>query len=398
MIYRTISSQIQAQLKKFPVVAVTGPRQSGKTTLVRHLLSDYAYYNLEDLNTKKLVHTDPVGFINQIGERAVIDEIQKAPELLSQIQVKVDQDQRMGQFVITGSESLVLSEKIAQSLAGRVARNTLLPLSLDELKASGMSFAHPDLDNIDEMMLHGFYPRIYDTAMTYQDFYPNYISSYVERDVRQLQNVGDLSLFEKFLQLLAGRVGQILNSSSLANDVGVSHNTIERWISLLEASYVVYRLKPFYRNLGKRVIKSPKIYFYDVGLVCNLLQIHTPKELIRHYAYGSLFENFVISEVYKYIYNHNKSFRPYFYRDSNQVEVDLLLDTGGKLLLMEIKSSETFTPEFLKNLRSISKVENIDQSGYVVYKGPVEQSVGEYGIVGWQSVPSLLATIDEEGN
>ena len=277
MIKRQLGEEVKIQLTKFPVIAITGPRQSGKTTLAKTLLPDYKYLNLEDIGIKRLAEDDPVSFINSIKAPVIIDEVQKAPELLSQIQVKVDESKESGQFVITGSESLLISEKVSQSLAGRVVNNILLPLSFEELKRNNIKFK-----SIDRQILKGFYPRIYDTKMTFSDFYPEYVSTYVEKDVRQLKNIGDLSLFEKFLQLLAGRVGQLVNLTSLANDVGTSHNTIESWLSLLEASYIIYRLKPYYKNLGKRVMKSSKVYFYDTGLLCYLLGINSEEFLGKH--------------------------------------------------------------------------------------------------------------------
>jgi uncharacterized protein len=388
VIKRNLQSEIKAQLNKFPVVAITGPRQSGKTTLARSLLPNYAYYNLEDINTRKLANEDPLAFLNSIKGAAIIDEIQKVPHLMSQIQVLVDESKKMGQFVITGSESLLLSEKISQSLAGRVVNNILLPLSYSELKQAKAHFK-----NLNTQLLNGFYPRIYDTNLTFADFYPEYVNTYVEKDVRQLKNIGDLALFEKFLQLLAGRVGQLVNLTSLSNDVGVSHNTIENWISLLEASYIAYRLKPYYRNIGKRVIKSPKIYFYDTGLLCYLLGVASENVLMNHYAYGSIFENFVINEVSKYIFNNKLRSRLYFYRDSNGVEVDLLIDSGTKTLGIEIKASETFSKEFLKGLKALKGTADIDFRGYLLSKGVSKQSLGDFEITNYHHLSEIFNDI-----
>lgn len=384
MIQRNIQKKIVEQRDKFPVVAITGPRQSGKTTLSKELFPDYQYYNLENLNTKKLVTKDPVGFVDGLSGPVIIDEIQKVPELLSQIQVKVDDSKSTGMYVLTGSESLLLSEKISQSLAGRVVNNVLLPLSYDELKNY-----KTHIQNIDEQILTGFYPRIYSTKMGFSDFYPEYINTYVERDVRQLQNVGDLSQFERFLQLLAGRVGQLVNLTSLSNDVGVSHNTIEQWISILEVSYIVYRLKPYYRNLGKRVIKSPKVYFHDTGLLCFLLGINSVKELRVHFAYGHIFENFVISEVNKRIYNFKLPLKAYFYRDSKQVELDLIIDGGTEMHNCEIKSSKTFDPSFLDNLSKVNFA-NVESKKFIVYRGDYEQVVDGVELINHDSLLRLF--------
>lgn len=390
MINRRLQIKVEDQMTKFPVIAITGPRQSGKTTLARTLLPDYKYFNLEDIGTKTLATGDPVSFINSINGPAIIDEIQKVPQLLSQIQVKVDESKTAGQFVITGSESLLLSEKVSQSLAGRVVNNILLPLSYEELKQGKIEHK-----NVDTQILHGFYPRIYDTKMTFSDFYPEYVSTYVEKDVRQLKNIGDLSLFEKFLQLLAGRVGQLLNLTSLSNDVGVSHNTIESWLSLLEASYIVYRLKPYYKNLGKRVIKSPKIYFHDTGLLCYLLNIDSEDMLKRHYAQGSIFENFVINEVYKHIYNNKLRSRLYFYRDSNANEVDVLVNSGSLTLGIEVKASQTFSMEFTKGLQNIKTYLDpaIKFSGNVIYKGKEEQTVNGISLRNFMNLDKVLSQI-----
>jgi len=390
VIKRHLKNIIKEQLTKFPVVAITGPRQSGKTTLAKTLLPNYEYFNLEDIGTKTLATSDPVAFINSMKDFAIIDEIQKVPLLLSQIQVKVDESKKMGQFIITGSESLLLSEKISQSLAGRVANNVLLPLSYEELKQSNLEYK-----NLAIQTLNGFYPRIYDTKVTFAEFYPEYINTYVEKDVRQLKNIGDLSLFEKFLQLLAGRVGQLLNLTSLANDVGVSHNTIESWLSLLEASYIIYRLKPYYRNLGKRVIKSPKVYFHDTGLLCYLLGINSEEVLEKHYAMGSIFENFVINEVNKHIYNHKLRSKLFFYRDSNGNEVDLLVDTGTTMLGFEIKASQTFSTEFLKGLQSIEHdvAQNTKFGGVIIYKGKAEQIVSGHNLYNFANLDEVLRQI-----
>lgn len=387
-IKRQLEKIIREQLNKFPVIAVTGPRQSGKTTLTTMVAPGHAYYNLEDLNTKKLALNDPVAFINELKTPAIIDEIQKVPDLLSQIQVVVDTSNKTGQFIITGSESLLLSEKIAQSLAGRVANNTLLPVSYSELKTNGL-----EDPNIDNQLIQGFYPRLYTNTLDFNDFYPEYISTYVEKDVRQLQNISDLALFEKLLQLVAGRVGQLLNLTSLSNDLGVSHTTVERWISLLEASYIVYRLQPYYENLGKRLIKSPKVYFYDTGLLTYLLGISNASELKRHFAYGSIFENFIITEVYKKIYNQKLRSKLYFYRDSRGIEVDLLIASGVERLGLEIKSAQTFSRDFTTGLRNLKNTLENNFSGAVVYQGKLVQTVDGFDLTNSNNWDKVLDRI-----
>jgi len=388
MIKRQLEEKIREQLGKFPVIAITGPRQSGKTTLATMVAQGHAYYNLEDLNTKKLALSDPVAFISGLKSPVIIDEIQKLPELLSQIQVAVDLSKRAGQFIITGSESLLLSDKISQSLAGRVVNNTLLPLSYAELKANCL-----EDPNIDNQLIKGFYPRLYTTTLDFNDFYPEYISTYVEKDVRQVQNIGDLALFEKLLQLLAGRVGQLLNLTSLSNDLGISHTTVERWISLLEASYIVFRLQPYYENLGKRLVKSPKVYFYDTGLLTYLLGISNPSELKKHFAYGSIFENFVITEVYKKIYNQKLRSKLYFYRDSQGTEVDLLITSGVEKLGLEIKSAQTFSSDFTTGLTSLSNSLENNFSGAIVYQGVAVQTVNNFALTNINNLDDLLEKI-----
>lgn len=340
---------------------------------------------MENINTRRLAEDDPVAFLNSIDGNAIVDEIQKVPDLLSQIQVIVDESKKMGQFVITGSESLLLSDKIAQSLAGRVVNNTLLPLSHQELRNS-----NKDVSEVYDQIVIGFYPRIYDTEITFDRFYAEYINTYVEKDVRQLKNISDLSLFEKFLQLLAGRVGQLLNLTSLANDVGVSHNTIETWISLLEASYIVYRLRPYYRNLGKRVIKSPKVHFYDTGLLCYLLGIDSANTLRTHYAVGNIFENYVVTEFMKHIFNNKLRSKLYFFRDSNKAEVDLLIESGVNHIGVEIKSAETFSQDFVGGLNSITSYFDGDFKKFVVYRGNKEQTLSDICLLNSDNVKEIF--------
>jgi len=304
--------------------------------------------------------------------------------------VKVDESKKTGQFVITGSESLLLSEKISQSLAGRVVNNVLLPLSCKELRTSDN-----EAKSINTQILKGFYHRIYSTNITFSEFFPEYVNTYVEKDVRSLKNIGDLSLFEKFLQLLAGRVGQPLNLTSLANDVGVSHNTIESWVSVLEASYIVYRLKPYFKNLGKRVIKSPKIYFYDTGLLCYLLNISSVETLRTHYAIGSIFENLVINEFIKHIYNNKLGSKIFFYRDSNGQEIDLIVDSGSGILGIEIKASQTYSQDFLRGLLSFASNVSLDTEfkGYIIYKGKQSQKVGSVRLMSFSDLSKVLKEI-----
>ena len=298
MLHRDITDEFRVLLTEFPVVTVLGPRQSGKTTLVRQVLRDYAYSNLEVPETRQLAASDPKAYLAGLEGRVIIDEIQRVPELLSYIQVIVDEENRSGHFVLTGSHQLELSQAITQSLAGRTAILNLLPFSIRELSCHGIGF-----DSFEDYCFNGFFPRIYDKSIRPGAAYANYYRTYVERDVRKLITLKDLSLFEKFLKLLAGRVGQLMDYSSLANDVGVDAKTIRNWLSILEASFIVFKLSPYFENFGKRVIKSPKYYFTHVGLVCFLLGIRNASQVTRDPLVGSLFENLVVVECLKSRFN-----------------------------------------------------------------------------------------------
>ncbi len=389
LLARALKEKIKTLSTKFPVIAVTGPRQSGKTTLIRDLFKNYKYYNLENLEFLNIIETNPAGFIRE-NSKIIIDEVQKMPDLLSYIQVNVDEKRVMGDYVISGSQNLLLSQNISQSLAGRAAYVTLLPFSYEELKSKNLQKS-----SVYDQILTGFYPAIYDRDIDPTDYFNEYLITYVERDVRQLINISDLSQFRKFLGLLAGRIGQLLNLTSLANDVGVSHNTIEGWISLLEASYIVYRLPPYFENLGKRLIKSPKIYFYDVGLACRLLNISSVDELKTHSSLGSLFENFIISEVQKHINNFSRTATLYFYRDSAGNEVDLVVDTGVSKIPVEIKSAGTFTNSFLKGLNHFESldIQTKDKQNFVIYTGTETGRFDNTRLVIWENLGLFFESI-----
>lgn len=381
MIKRIISRQIIRLKNKYPVISITGPRQSGKTTLAKELFKNYEYYNLESLDLLSLAKDDPKSFL-QIGskKRIIIDEVQKYPDLLSYIQVEADVQQIPGQFIITGSQQFNLNEKITQSLAGRVANFILLPFSIDELKKT--NFAR---DSYFKLIHRGFYPRIYDKKIAPKDFYRDYLFTYVERDVRQIKNIGDLSNFQKFLRLLAGRVGQLVNLSSLAGDTGVSYKTIDSWLSVLEASYIIFRLQPYYKNFGKRLIKSPKVYFYDTGLLCYLLGLDSLKELQNHYALGSIFENLIIVDVFKKIQNTRSSNKLYFWHDNNRNEVDLIIDKGNKKEGVEIKIASTYSKDVLGGLKFWSNLSHQGQiESSLVYTGETSQKLQTINLLNWR--------------
>jgi predicted AAA+ superfamily ATPase len=357
----------------YPVVTVLGPRQSGKTTLCQMAFPDKPYVNLEQPDVREFAQQDPKAFLAQFPDGAVLDEIQNVPSLLSWIQVLTDADPRKGRFVLTGSHQLQVSAQITQSLAGRTAVLELLPLSLSELaKANDLSTGEPA--DVNGLMLQGGYPRIHAQNLPPEVMLSDYFATYVERDVRQLINLRHLREFGQCVRLLAGRTGQLLNQTSLGNEVGVSSNTITQWLSILEASFLVFSLAPWSVNIGKRLVKSPKIYFYDVGLACWLLGIKTVEQLQHHPLRGALFENLVVLEVLKSLRNQGLRDPLYFFRDSNGLEIDLLLDHANGLQLVEIKASQTVSAPLFKNLRTVSTLlGDRVKSQHLIYGGAERQ-------------------------
>ncbi len=364
MIPRAIKSELLTQLTEYPVVTVLGPRQAGKTTLVRESLPDYHYVSLENPETRQIATEDPKAFLKQNPGKVIFDEIQRTPHLLSYLQGMVDQKGNNGQFVLTGSHQLELRAAISQSLAGRTGLLHLLPLSIAELESQGIVFEH-----FADYLFHGFLPRIYDQKQRPHTAYANYYQTYIERDVRQLIQLKDASLFEKFIKLLAGRIGQIINYQSLASDVGVDSKTIKQWLSILEASFVVFKLPPYFENFGKRVIKSPKYYFTDTGLLVYLLDIEKPEQIVRDPLVGSLFENLIVLEALKNRYNKALTPNLYFFRDSRGFEIDLLHKFGHQLMGVEIKSASTWNQDFKKGLLNFSKKYRQLDRGAVIYSG-----------------------------
>jgi len=369
MIERDICKELSLLIGEYPIVSVLGPRQSGKTTLVRHYLPEYAYRNLEVPDDRLFAIEDPRGFLQEAGQPLILDEIQRAPELLSYLQVLVDESGENGRYVLTGSHQLALREAISQSLAGRTAVLSLLPLSIEELAKSGTQF-----DRYTEYLWRGFLPRVYDQNQRPQIAYQNYFKTYVERDVRQLVQLRDVAVFEKFLRLLAGRTGQLINMVSLGNDTGVDSKTIKNWLSVLEASFIVFRLPPYYENIGKRLVKSPKYYFYEPGLLTYLLDIDAQTQLARDPLIGAMFENLVIVEAMKFFSNRGRQTPLYFYRDNHGQEIDLLFKRGGRTTGIEIKSAATINSKIEKKLSNFSEsVLPLDQKA-LIYGG--EQSRG----------------------
>jgi predicted AAA+ superfamily ATPase len=364
MILRNITHELREAAGEYPVVTVFGPRQSGKTTLVQMTFPDKPYYSLEDPDMRLAAETDPRGFLAQIPEGAVLDEVQRLPLLLSYIQGIVDNKRKPGIFILTGSHQPEVHQAVSQTLAGRTAILTLLPFSLPELRIYNKEWETYDL------LLKGGFPRIHEERLNPVRFFNGYLQTYVERDVRALVNLKELRPFQQFLMLLAGRLGNVVNYTSLSNDVGVSATTVKNWISVLKASFVVFELPPFFENVGKRVIKSPKIYFSDTGLACHLLAITSRNQARRDPLRGGLYENLVILEVLKA--RMNRGMRPelYFFRDTHGNEVDLVLREGNTLIPVEIKSASTFTRDFLKGIeRFRSVVGQRSTGGFVLYDG-----------------------------
>ena len=370
----------------YPIVTLTGPRQAGKTTLIRHVFPEKEYVSLEDPDMRYLAQSDPRIFLGRFPDGAIFDEVQRAPELFSYLQTIVDMSNKEGMFILSGSQSFLLQEKISQSLAGRAAVLKLLPLSLAELSDSKIS-----VDDLEQVLFTGGYPRIFDKSIPTSDFFPSYLQTYLERDVRTLQNVQNLDSFSLFIRLCAGRIGQLLNISSLATECGVSVNTAKGWLSILEASYIIFRLRPHYKNFNKRLVKMPKLYFYDTGLACYLLGLQNTEQLLSHYMRGEVFENFVIAELVKARINSGQETNLYFWRDHKGLEVDCIVDKGGELAAIECKSGRTVTFSFFDNLNKWSTLAAGDSTGkVVVYAGDISQVVAGAELLSWRDLPQKV--------
>lgn len=382
MITRTLEEKLRAMARSFPIVTLTGPRQSGKSTLLRHTFPDYAYVSLEDPDVRLFASEDPRGFIATYPRKVVIDEAQHVPALFSYLQTHTDERGEAGMYILAGSHNFLLMQSISQSLAGRTAILKLLPLSHAELRDA--SLLTPD---VDAEIFMGGYPRLYASHIAPTDFYPAYIQTYVERDVRQLKQIGDLSRFVRFIKLCAGRIGQLVNLSSLANECSIAVSTVSAWLSVLEAGYICYLLQPDYRNYAKRLVKSPKLYFYDTGLACSLLGIQTAAQVSTHYLRGGLFENMVINEFAKQALHCGQMPDLTFWRSSNGIEVDLIRHTADGQYGYEIKSSSTFSPDFFKGLRSWAALaEETTDHCSVVYTGDTCFNTSQGSVRTWDDL------------
>ncbi len=384
-----IHREIQAQLKKltgmYPVVTITGPRQSGKTTLAKMTFPDYRYVSLENPDVRQMAETDPRGLLKSYAPPVIFDEIQRVPTLLGYLQTIVDEKKDCGQYILTGSHQPMLSEGISQSLAGRTGILRLLPLSITELSAAGIAMEH------DQYISKGFMPRLYDSPLDAKNLYRDYFSTYVEKDVRMMLNVKNLGAFETFVKLLAGRIGQLVNLSSLSGEIGVSTTTLREWLSVLEASFIVCQLPCYYENFGKRLVKSKKLYFSEVGLAAWLLGIETPEQAMRDPLFGGLFENMVVMEAMKTRFNAGELPNLYFLRDSQGLEADLVYQKDHSTLIpVEIKSSMTWNRDFCRNLLKLRKLSDKFTPGYVVYAGSLTPEIEGIRFLNFRNTASFV--------
>ncbi len=386
LFHRSLAREIIRLKDKFPILAVTGPRQSGKTTLLKSLFPDFTYVSLEDFDNRTFAEQDPKGFLQKYSEKTIFDEVQRVPALFSYLQTTVDASGQMGQFILSGSQNFHLLKSITQSLAGRVALFKLLPLDNDELADAGLL-----PDHYTKACIHGAYPAIYHREINPLDYYASYVQTYIEKDVTELVNIHDMQTFRTFLGLCAGRAGQLLNLSALANECDISQPTAKSWLSILESSYIVFLLHPYHENFSKRLVKTPKLYFYDTGLLSFLLEISTPDDLLTNRLKGNIFENMIIANfikvnAHRYLHRHY-----YFWQDHRGLEVDLLRKTGSDFEVYEIKSTQTVTHELFKGLQNFS---NIAQPNivhpFLVYGGDDHYVRSNVQVLGWKDANGIL--------
>jgi len=383
MISRSIQSTVEQLACSFPAITITGPRQSGKSTLCRMVFAEHPYANLEQADIRRFASSDPRGFLGQYPDGAVIDEIQRCPDLLGYLQVIIDENPAPGRWILTGSQNLLLLESVSQSLAGRVGVLHLLPLGREEV----LRFGAPP-DSLDQQMLTGGYPAIYDRNIPPEQWYASYVSTYVERDVRTITNVGDMLAFQRFIELCAGRTGQLLNMASLAGDAGISQPTVKSWISVLETSFLTFRLSPYHANLRKRLVKMPKLHFYDTGLVCWLLGIRTARELRNHPLRGSILETWVVSEIIKRRMHQGVNRPCFYFRDQRGREADMVIDRHDRLQVVEVKAGQTVTDDVLRIASKASRLLSADRSveSFLVYGGQSSQQRTDVTVLPWSDL------------
>lgn len=382
MFKRDLTDKLIQMAGQFPVISLTGPRQSGKTTLLKYLFPKKPYVSLEEIDKRDFATADPRRFLASYPEGAILDEVQRVPHLFSYLQGIVDEHNVPGEFILSGSQNFLLMESITQSLAGRVAILKLLPFSNHELSATPFGS-----QLLEKRMFAGGYPRIYDKNIDPSDFYPQYVQSYIERDIRQLKNIQDLHLFSRFLKLCAARIGQLINISSMASDCGISHFTAQSWLSLLQASYIIYLLRPHHENFSKRLMKMPKLYFYDTGLAAYLLDISESRQLQTHFIRGHLFENLIITETLKHFSNAGREAPCFFWRDKMGHEIDCIVEFPDLMQLMEIKSAQTYHPDFLKNILYYQKLNQgkFNTRPLIIYAGDFIQKRESFSLLPWTS-------------
>lgn len=383
---RDIKSELLASAESYPIVTITGPRQSGKTTLAKTCFPDKIYKNLETPDIRQFALSDPRAFLAEIKSGAILDEIQRVPELLSYLQVESDENPSKGRFILTGSHQMALHQGVTQSLAGRTGILHLLPLSLHELQS-----LKTQPNTLNELLFNGGYPRIYQENIAPRRFYRDYVQTYLERDVRQIINIKDLDQFQRFMQVCASRTGQLIDYASIGNDLGISRLKITEWLSVLKASYLVFTLQPYFDNFGKRAVKSSKLYFTDIGLLCYLLEITDVSQLANHPLRGHLFENLMILELLKTQLNHGEEQKLYFYRDNHQNEIDVIIQRGNTLIAIEIKSSQTFHAGFIKPLTQLkSWASKYEVQSYLIYTGEHEQKVNDVQVLNYKNITTAL--------
>ncbi len=386
-INRTITPKILQAAKEYPIISIFGPRQSGKTTLAKKIFDQHQYVSLENIDNREFAQNDPRGFIaqhkNKIG--MILDEVQNVPDLLSYLQTTVDEESCIGKFILTGSQNILLNEKVTQTLSGRTAIFKLLPLSIEELTASNML-----PDNVESFIFTGCYPKLYAESINPLDWYSNYLYTYIERDVRQIKNITDLATFQHFIKLCAGRIGQPLNTTELGRDCGIDAKTAKAWLSVLETSYVIFMLQPYYNNFNKRLIKAPKLYFIDPGVACSLLNIEAKEQINSHFLRGGLFENLIICDLLKYRFNSGRSNNCYYWRDQIGNEIDCIIENHDLLFPIEIKSGRTIYSNSYKYFSSWQQI--VSSKGMkpsIIYAGTLNQERTNVDIISWCDIDLL---------